>query len=74
MNPRVLIVDDSLTVRMDLEEAFTEAGFTPVLSAEPRQAPDRCWRKIPLRLRCWMCCCPTATALNYLAKFFARIR
>lgn len=26
MKPRVLIVDDSLTVRMDLEEAFTEAG------------------------------------------------
>lgn len=34
MNPRVLIVDDSLTVRMDLEEAFAEAGFTPVLCGD----------------------------------------
>jgi len=34
MNPRVLIVDDSLTVRMDLEEAFSEADFTPVLCAD----------------------------------------
>jgi DNA-binding response OmpR family regulator len=34
MNPRVLVVDDSLTVRMDLEEAFTEAGFAPVPCAD----------------------------------------
>ena len=34
VTPRVLIVDDSLTVRMDLEEAFTEAGFAPVLCAD----------------------------------------
>ncbi|MCZ7646029.1 MAG: response regulator [Planctomycetota bacterium] len=27
MSPTVLIVDDSLTVRMDLDEAFREAGF-----------------------------------------------
>ncbi|MBN9519077.1 response regulator [bacterium] len=31
MSPSVLIVDDSLTVRMDLEEAFAEAGFASVL-------------------------------------------
>jgi DNA-binding response OmpR family regulator len=29
--PRVLIVDDSLTVRMDLGEAFERGGFEPVL-------------------------------------------
>lgn len=29
MNARVLIVDDSLTVRMDLSEAFETAGFEP---------------------------------------------
>ncbi|HEX4610392.1 MAG TPA: response regulator [Urbifossiella sp.] len=34
MTPRVLIVDDSLTVRMDLEEAFEEAGFLPVPCAD----------------------------------------
>lgn len=34
MTPRVLIVDDSLTVRMDLDEAFSEGGFAPVLCAD----------------------------------------
>jgi DNA-binding response OmpR family regulator len=32
MKPEVLIVDDSLTVRMDLSEAFEEAGFQPTPS------------------------------------------
>ena len=32
--PRVLIVDDSLTVRMDLAEAFTNGGFSPVLRGD----------------------------------------
>lgn len=31
MKPRVLIVDDSLTVRMDLQEAFETAGFAGTL-------------------------------------------
>jgi two-component system, NtrC family, sensor kinase len=31
MKPAVIIVDDSLTVRMDLAEAFERAGFAPVL-------------------------------------------
>jgi two-component system NtrC family sensor kinase len=31
MNPAVLIVDDSLTVRMDLGESFESAGFERVL-------------------------------------------
>lgn len=41
MSDTVLIVDDSLTVRMDLAEAFGAAGFRPVLCAtiaEARQA------------------------------------
>lgn len=33
MSAKVLIVDDSLTVRMDLAEAFREAGIDPLLSA-----------------------------------------
>ena len=39
--PRVLVVDDSLTVRMDLAERFEAAGFLPTLAgsaAEARQA------------------------------------
>lgn len=34
----VLIVDDSLTVRMDLAEAFTAAGYSPVLCATAESA------------------------------------
>lgn len=44
MNAHVLIVDDSLTVRMDLADAFTEAGFvtSPCASvAEARAAMAR---------------------------------
>src|SRR5512142_2243267 len=33
MDPSVLIVDDSLTVRMDLEEAFSSSGFRTTLCA-----------------------------------------
>ena len=36
----VLIVDDSLTVRKDLEEAFGGAGFEPTLCADVRGARD----------------------------------
>jgi DNA-binding response OmpR family regulator len=34
MQQRVLIVDDSVTVRMDLEQALATAGFAPVLSGD----------------------------------------
>src|SRR5512135_2656685 len=34
----VLIVDDSLTVRKDLEEAFAGAGFEPTLCGDVRGA------------------------------------
>jgi DNA-binding response OmpR family regulator len=38
MKPRVLVVDDSLTVRMDLAEAFEAAGFVAVPCATVAQA------------------------------------
>lgn len=38
MRPRVLIVDDSLTVRMDIGEALQAAGFDTVLCADLRSA------------------------------------
>jgi two-component system, NtrC family, sensor kinase len=38
MNRTVLILDDSLTVRMDLHEAFTAGGFATVLCATAEQA------------------------------------
>jgi DNA-binding response OmpR family regulator len=38
MNENVLIVDDSLTVRMDLAEAFETAGFHPLPCSCIREA------------------------------------
>ncbi|GGN07654.1 DNA-binding response OmpR family regulator [Actinoplanes campanulatus] len=38
MTPTVLIVDDSLTVRMDLHEAFAEDGFATILCATGAEA------------------------------------
>jgi two-component system NtrC family sensor kinase len=38
MTATVLIVDDSLTVRMDLAEAFDAAGFRPLMASTIREA------------------------------------
>ena len=38
MTDKVLIVDDSLTVRMDLAQAFEEAGFEPLNCATAAEA------------------------------------
>ncbi|MEU4692895.1 response regulator [Actinoplanes sp. NPDC023714] len=38
MTPTVLIVDDSLTVRMDLNDAFSDDGFTTILCATGAEA------------------------------------
>ncbi|GAA4938232.1 response regulator [Actinoplanes utahensis] len=38
MKPTVLIVDDSLTVRMDLHEAFSDDGFATILCATGAEA------------------------------------
>jgi two-component system NtrC family sensor kinase len=40
MKPKVLIVDDSLTVRMDLVEAFAEAGFVTLPCASAAEAKE----------------------------------
>ena len=40
MRPRILIVDVSLTVRMDLDEALQSAGFDTVLCADLRSARE----------------------------------
>jgi two-component system NtrC family sensor kinase len=40
MSQTVLIVDDSLTVRMDLAEAFNAAGFSPLLCATAADARE----------------------------------
>jgi DNA-binding response OmpR family regulator len=38
VKPRILVVDDSLTVRMDLQEAFESAGFQVVLCQTAAEA------------------------------------
>jgi two-component system NtrC family sensor kinase len=38
VSERVLVVDDSLTVRMDLEEAFSAGGFATALAADLAEA------------------------------------
>lgn len=40
MSRSVLVVDDSLTVRMDLSDALTSAGFRPVLCATAAEARE----------------------------------
>ena len=40
MSPAVLIVDDSLTVRMDLDESYQSAGFERVLCSNLAEARD----------------------------------
>ena len=40
MKPRILIADDSITVRMDLGEALELAGFDTVLCADIHSAKE----------------------------------
>jgi DNA-binding response OmpR family regulator len=40
MTPNVLIIDDSLTVRMDLADAFEDGGFAPLLCATTADARE----------------------------------
>ncbi|MBI2510969.1 MAG: response regulator [Opitutae bacterium] len=45
MKPSVIIVDDSITVRMDLKESFDAAGFDTTLCATIEAARSACSRK-----------------------------
>ena len=47
MTPRVLIVDDSLTVRMDLAQAFEAAGFETLLAASAAEARTHFFARRP---------------------------
>jgi PAS domain S-box-containing protein len=48
VRPRILIVDDSLTVRMDIGEALQAAGFDTVLCADLRSAREALAREGPV--------------------------
>ncbi len=45
MKPSVVIIDDSITVRMDLKESFESAGFETTLCATIEAAREACQRK-----------------------------
>ncbi|HMC17031.1 MAG TPA: response regulator [Albitalea sp.] len=47
MTDTVLIVDDSLTVRMDLQEAFEAAGFEALSCASVAEARESLRRRVP---------------------------
>jgi len=56
MKPRVLIVDDSLTVRMDIGEALQSAGFDTVLCADLRSAREALAREGSVLIVPISCC------------------
>ena len=68
MNQAVLIVDDSLTVRMDLAEAFQEAGFLALpcsTVAEARAAlSTRDGLSTPAQIEIWPDWAPRAFRLQ----------
>ncbi len=45
MKPNILIIDDSITVRMDLKESFDAAGFETTLCATIEAAREACQRR-----------------------------
>jgi len=69
----VLIVDDSLTVRMDLDQAFRAGGLTPTLAATGAQAraalADQPWDVVVLDVRL-----PDADGVELLAEIRAEPR
>ena len=67
MKPRALIVDDSLTVRMDIDEALQAAGFETVLCADLRSARDALARE-PSGLIVLDIMLPDGDGLDYLAE------
>ncbi len=71
MNGTVLIVDDSLTVRMDLAEAFEAAGFRPLLCATGREARDALGRE-PIALVMLDVVLPDADGVELLKEIRAK--
>ena len=69
MTPRVLIVDDSLTVRMNLAEMLRADGCRAANSAPPSPRRGARWRPGRSSSRSSTCCCPTATASSCCARF-----
>ena len=64
MKHRILVLDDSLTVRMDLAEAFEAAGFETTLGKMASKRGKPCGNRTTPSS--WTCCCPTRTAFRSL--------
>jgi DNA-binding response OmpR family regulator len=70
MSAPVLIVDDSLTVRMDLAASFEKAGYRPVLCASAAEAREA-FRREPIRLAVLDVMLPDGDGIELLAEFRA---
>ncbi|MBL8796023.1 MAG: response regulator [Planctomycetia bacterium] len=70
MDSKVLIIDDSLTVRMDLQEAFTAAGFAMALSATLAAAREELARS-PFDLIVLDVLLPDGDGVDFLAELRA---
>ncbi len=70
MTPAVLVVDDSLTVRMDLDEAFRNGGFATTLCATAAAARDALARS-PFTLVVLDVLLPDADGIEFLKELKA---
>lgn len=70
MTPAVLIVDDSLTVRMDLDDAFRNGGFATTLCASAAAARDALTRS-PFTLVVLDVLLPDADGIDFLKEIKA---
>ncbi len=70
MTPAVLVVDDSLTVRMDLDEAFRNGGFATTLCATAAAARDALARS-PFTLVVLDVLLPDADGIDFLKELKA---
>ncbi|MDF3070460.1 MAG: hypothetical protein K0R38_6061 [Polyangiaceae bacterium] len=72
MSQKTLIVDDSLTVRMDLDEAFRDAGLPTVLAANAAQMRDVITRDPDVALVILDVVLPDADGIDLLRELRAR--
>ncbi|HLF93240.1 MAG TPA: response regulator [Planctomycetota bacterium] len=70
MTPAVLVVDDSLTVRMDLDDAFRNGGFATTLCATAAAARDAMARS-PFTLVVLDVLLPDADGIDFLRELKA---
>lgn len=73
MNPLIMVIDDSLTVRMDLGEAFVEAGYRVALCASAAEAREALAAETPALIVLDVVL-PDVDGVQLLAEFRTRER